>query len=205
MMIIDFDIFALIGLTAIFVLIGWYLKKKKSKSRTYLLFYGFFAVYLTALLSNTIFPLAYFGHGFPSNLWQSIHLIPSLGLLKLDSLLNLCMMIPLGCLVPLLWKIKDARAMLPAVLIPGLVIEFFQFLTGLASQGYTWRLIDINDYLSYSLGIALGYLIFRLVATYTLELFPERSEEDNITNFVWEAFDRSTPKPVREAFGDEGY
>lgn len=202
-MIIDFDIFALLGLALIFGLVGWYLKKKRGKDRLYLIFYGFFCVYLTGLYSNTIFPLAYFGHDFPPNLWESINCIPGLGLFKWESLMNLCMLIPFGFAVPFMRKIPNAKAMIPVILIPGFMIELIQFLSGLASSSYTWRLIDINDYISYSLGIALGYLIFRLVASLFLELFPDDGER--VVMYIRDIFDRSTPQEPKESFSDEGY
>jgi glycopeptide antibiotics resistance protein len=204
-MVIDFDIFAFLGFILIFGLVGWYLKRKQNKSRLYLIFYGFFCLYLTGLYSSTIFPLAYFGHDLPSNLWQSINCIPFIGLLKWESLMNLCMLIPFGFAVPFMRKIPNAKTMIPAILIPGFMIELIQFISGLVSAGYTWRLIDINDYMMYSLGIALGYLIFRIVASLVLELFPDHIESGSVMNYIREIFERSTPRPQKEAFSDEGY
>jgi glycopeptide antibiotics resistance protein len=204
-MVIDFDIFAFLGLILIFGLVGWYLKKKQGKSRLYLIFYGFFAFYLIAMYSNTIFPLAYFGHDFPPNLWQSINCIPFVGLFKWESLMNLCLLVPFGFAVPFIRKIPNTKTMIPVMVIPGFMLELIQFLSGLISAGYTWRLIDINDYMMYSVGIALGYLIFRIVASLVLDLFPNQSEEASVMNYIWEIFYKSTPRPPKEAFGDEGY
>ncbi len=204
-MVIDFDIFAFLGLILIFGLVGWYLKKKQGKSKLYLIFYGFFSLYLIALYSNTIFPLAYFGHDFPPNLWQSINCIPFVGLIKWESLMNLCMLIPFGFAVPFMRKIPNAKIMIPVILIPGFMLELIQFLSGLISAGYTWRLIDINDYLMYTVGIALGYVIFRFVASLVLELFPDHSESTSVMNYIREIFDRSIPRPPKEVFSDEGY
>jgi len=204
-MVIDFDIFALLGFILIFGLVGWYLKKKQDKSRLYLIFYGFFCVYLMALYSNTIFPLAYFGHDYPPNIWHSINCVPFVGIIKWESLMNICMLIPFGFAVPFMRKIPNVKTMIPAILIPGFMIELIQFLSALASDGYTWRMIDINDYLTYTLGIALGYLIFRLVASLVLELLPDEQEGATVMNYVRDIFDRSTPKPPKESFGDEGY
>jgi glycopeptide antibiotics resistance protein len=204
-MVIEFDIFALLGLLLIFALVGWYLKKKRGNSRIYLIFYGFFCVYLIALFSNTIFPLAYLHNDNIPNLWHSINCIPSLGIFKWGSLMNLFILIPFGFIIPFMRKISNALFMLPAILVPGFLIEFIQFLSGLASGGFTWRLIDINDYISYSLGIALGYLVFRLAASLVLEIYPDEVEGQTVMNYIREVFDRSTPKPPYEAFSDEGY
>jgi glycopeptide antibiotics resistance protein len=204
-MVIDFDIFAFLGLILIFGLVGWYLKKKQGKSRLYLIFYGFFSFYLIALYSNTIFPLAYFGHDFPPNLWKSINCVPFVGIFKWESLMNLCLLVPFGFAVPFMRKIPNVKTMIPVMMIPGFMLELIQFLSGLISAGYTWRLIDINDYMMYSFGIALGYLVFRVVASLVLEFFPDRSEGESVRNYVWDIFDRSTPRPPKEAFGDEGY
>lgn len=202
-MIIDFGVLVLLAFVLLYGLVGLYLNKKRGKSRIYLIFYGFFCVYLTCLLNSTIFPLAYLGHTFPSNLWQSINFIPGVGLFKWESLMNLFLLFPLGFAIPFIWKIPSAKAMIPAVLVPGFVIELIQFLSGLISSGYTWRLIDINDYISYSLGIALGYLVFRLVASLFLELFPDDGE--GVLKYIRDIFDRSVPKTPTESFSDEGY
>lgn len=204
-MVIDFDIFSLLGFLLIFGLIGWFLKTKKGKDRVYLIFYGFFCLYLMAMLSNTVFPLAYIGHEYPPNLWHSINLIPFIGIFKLDSLLSIGILVPFGFAVPFVRTIAGPKAMIPIVLIPGLIIELLQFLSGLASAGYTWRLIDINDYLCYSLGIALGYLVFRLISSLILDLFPDEFQGENVAMYVRRVFERSTPKKEHEAFGDEGY
>lgn len=204
-MVIDFDIFALLGFFLIFGLIGWFLKTKRDKDRVYLIFYGFFCLYLMAMLSNTVFPLAYIGHEYPPNLWHSINFIPLVGIFKLESLLNIGILVPFGFAVPFVRTIPGTKAMVPIVLIPGLIIELLQFLSGLASAGYTWRLIDINDYLCYAVGIALGYLVFRLIASLILDLFPDGFQGEKVAMFVQRVFERSTPKKEREAFGDEGY
>lgn len=204
-MLIDFDIFALLGFILIFGFIGWFLKNKRGKSRVYLIFYGFFCVYLTALCSNTIFPLAYIGNDNTPNLWHSINCIPFISLFKWESLMNIGMLIPFGFAVPFVRKIPNAKVMIPVILLPGFVIELIQFLSGLASSGYTWRLIDINDYISYSIGIALGYIIFRIAGSLVLDLFPDDVEGQTVMNNIREVFDRSTPKPPREDFSDEGY
>ena len=204
-MVIDFDIFALLGLILIFGAVGWYLKKKKGKNRIFLIFYGFFCVYLTALYSNVLFPLAYIGHDYPPNIWHSFNCIPFVGILKWESLMNLGMLIPFGFGIPFMRKIPNAKGIIPFLLVPGFMIELIQFLSALASAGYTWRMIDINDWLCYGLGIGLGYLIFRLVASLILDMFPDEPEGETPANFVWQIFRRSTPSPQRETFGDEGY
>ena len=119
--------------------------------------------------------------------------------------MNFCMLIPFGVAVPFLRKIPNAREMIPVILLPGFMIELIQFLSGLISAGYTWRLIDINDYLMYSLGIALGYLIFRIVASLVLELYPDEHDGEGAIGYVRDIFERSTPKPPKESTGDEGY
>ena len=119
--------------------------------------------------------------------------------------MNLCLLVPFGFAVPFMRKIPNVKTMIPVMLIPGFMLELIQFLSGLISGGYTWRMIDVNDYLMYSFGIALGYLIFRVVASLVLDLFPDRSEGESVQNYIWDIFDRSTPRQPEEAFGDEGY
>ena len=88
---------------------------------------------------------------------ENINLIPfSRQISPLGYLLNLIMMVPLGFLVPLLFrKIDRWLKILGLGAGMSLVLELSQLLS--------WRAVDVDDLILNSLGTLLGYGLFRLV------------------------------------------
>jgi glycopeptide antibiotics resistance protein len=203
MMIINFNMISFLIMVLIFGLVGWFLFKKRGKNKVYLLIYGVFCLYLISVASVSIFPLAYFDNNAASNLWQSIDFIPLVGLFTKESLMNLVLLLPFGVVWPFVRVVPNALRMLPGILLPGLIIEGIQFLSGILSGGYTWWQISINDYLSYTLGIGLGYLIFRFAASLVLELFPMQTDDG--THYFREVCERSVPHTIIVEESDGGY
>lgn len=175
-MLIGFNIWTLLLLVAGFGGFGWYLVRKRAWERDRMMIYGGFALYLLCASSVTIFPLALIGSGMPPNLGEYISLIPGVNLFHLDSLIALVVAIPFGFAFPLLRPFRLSPRWILFAFVPGLAIELLQLLGALASGLYTWRYIGVNDILCYTLGIGAGYLLFRLMASLFLELYPEGDE-----------------------------
>ncbi len=202
-MLIDFNIISFLVMVLLFGLIGLFLFKKRSKNKVYLLIYGTFCLYLISVASVSIFPLAYFGNNAVSNLRQSFDYIPLIGLFNKESLMNLVLLLPFGVAWPFIRVVPSALRMLPAILLPGLIIEGIQCLSGILSGGYTWWQISINDYLSYTLGVGLGYLVFRFAASLVLELFPVQANDEN--HYFRQVCERSVPHTIIVEASDGGY
>jgi len=116
--------------------------------------YYVFAVYLSAVYLFVGLPTLQF-----MRFEVSLTLVPFLPMLSdvRNTLLNVLLFMPLGILLPLLWKRYPG---LKETVLFGLVmsasIELLQILT--------YRATDINDIIANTLGTALGYLSYRSIA-----------------------------------------
>ena len=117
-------------------------------------FYFVFATYLSAVYLFVGMPTLQF-----MRFELSLTLMPFLPMIAdfKNPLLNIILFVPLGILLPLLWK---RYGILKATLMFGfcmsLSIEILQILT--------YRATDINDIIANTLGTALGYFIFCITA-----------------------------------------
>ena len=74
-----------------------------------------------------------------------------------NTVLNILLFLPLGFLLPFLWKrFESAKTVFLTGLLFSAGIEFLQI--------FTWRLTDVDDLITNSLGAFLGYCLFRVVS-----------------------------------------
>lgn len=181
-MLIEFDTNAwLIGLAVLFLLL-WLARRRGG---WFLLFFAVFWVYLLVMASVTLFPIPVIPMADRVGLWQQINLrwqFSGLNLLPLYfgncwELARLCAMgiwenilmtLPFGFGICFLARLR-ARDFLWLALMPGLVIEISQLLFGFAI-GVQYRTVDVNDVLFNSLGVWLGFAIFKVLAWAILAL-----------------------------------
>lgn len=133
-------------LTPLFLIIRAFDGKRISAWKKILLF--LFDLYLAAVFSATGVPTAMNIH-----LDFSLNLIPLAGLLGdiEEPALNVVLFLPLGILLPVLWKrFRGMKPVLAAGFFLSLGIELLQILT--------FRLTDVNDLLMNTLGTLLGFL-----------------------------------------------
>lgn len=71
-----------------------------------------------------------------------------------NSLLNIILFIPLGLILPFIFKGYTLKKTISFGLLFSLSIEFLQI--------FTYRLTDINDLITNTLGALIGYLIFKV-------------------------------------------
>lgn len=115
-----------------------------------------FALYLLAVCSVVGIPSIQFIH-----LDFSFNLLPLVDMLNepraiLLNLLNVLLFVPLGLLLPAFWPdYRSLRRTALAGLGLSLSIELIQI--------FSWRLTDIDDLLTNTLGAVLGYLLFSLI------------------------------------------
>ncbi|MCR8946262.1 VanZ family protein [Streptomyces sp. OUCMDZ-4982] len=118
------------------------------------------ALYATAVLSLTFFPLWIYGGAY-RNETEWIGQIQPIPLLTADITMvpNVIMFLPLGFLLPLLRpRITRGRTVLACALI-SLAIEVTQLLQFIAFAN--GRAVDINDLIANTLGGFLGYMTLR--------------------------------------------
>lgn len=146
---------------------------------------GFLLVlYSLMVISVTLFPLYITPHGKFQFPYWSINYIPLISIMRAindvgiaysgDTLFmiklivrnvggNIVMFMPLGFLVPVIWKdCKRFKKILMIGFSVSLSIESLQFVENLLGVGFG-RIIDIDDVICNVFGTILGYLIYKLL------------------------------------------
>ena len=122
--------------------------------------YGFMAIHLTAGI-GTIWDLLAYGR-----LSSSINLIPLAAMDWKGYALNAFMFMPLGFLLPLIWKsFRQAKKTV--------VFGFLMSLTIEVCQLFCFRATDVDDLIMNTLGAFLGYLCWKLLKL----VFPKAGEK----------------------------
>jgi glycopeptide antibiotics resistance protein len=143
---------------------------RKTKSKTYTLFFACFAYYILFALDKVFFPLPISG-SYADNLQvnnarfiDNLNLIPfSFGRGTFRStvetlVLNVLLTIPFGFGINFLMHIR-ARHFLWIAPALGIILEATQLAISFL-LGFIYRVIDINDVLMNMLGVWIGYALF---------------------------------------------
>ncbi len=154
------------------ILIGiiLFLRFKKKKGLTYLIFFTIFYIYLFKVLDYTLFQfqsLLLLKHFMPHLMLngvaegKSLNLIPLINLTFQDlktSLLNILMMIPFGFGLPFITHFRMKKIVVIGMLL-SITIELLQLITGLIAK-MSFRVADINDVVFNTLGVVIGCILF---------------------------------------------
>ena len=138
--------------------------------------YFIFASYLSAVYLFVGMPTLQF-----MRFDLSLTLMPFLPMIDdyKNTVLNIILFIPLGILLPFLWKkYNTLKATLMFGFLMSLAIEILQILT--------YRATDINDIIANTLGSVLGYFVFRTISCIfpTVTKFARRKNEIAIVMLV---------------------
>lgn len=161
-MLIDFNYSLILLSGIIFILLAFYLKNKRKKTFGYLIFFGFFYLYIMLVINKTQFPIItdldphYYGLS-NAFVYQPVNFITDL---NRAIILNVILTIPFGFLLPFLKKVNFKTIALYGFLFT-LSIEGCQLLVYLI-LGAHLRFIDINDVIYNSIGVILGYFLFKI-------------------------------------------
>lgn len=170
MIVITFGL-ALIVFTLIFPIIYLILRKIFKKDKNKILFGILMYIYIVFLTKYTIFPIDIamaIDFSQIANFTDNINIVPipftnSNKFILIHSVLNIVMSIPFSII---LCFIKSRYIKLREVILIGIVyglcIEGIQFAIGLP-LGYLYRSIDINDVIFNTIGIILGYILFKRI------------------------------------------
>ena len=154
--------------------------RKKSLSRKILI--SLFIVYITVVASITIFPIIMDSEMVIEH--KSINLIPfstitnlfanaNLSTVILQVFGNILMTIPYGVAIPLLVKRKRWYHYVIYALIFPLIIELTQLIICLSINSF-YRTIDIDDVILNSLGIVIGYGIYKILPKFVKNYFENK-------------------------------
>ena len=142
-----------------------------------------FFIYLYCLIDITQFPI-YMSPSMEEtlggNIFNSIHLIPIIDIFNITSLYNVIATIPMGFLIPLIFRNKFSFKKMTLIgICTGIILELGQ-LCQLLVIGYTLREVDINDVICNAIGVMLGYFAFKALCKMIFSV----SEKANMTNFI---------------------
>ncbi|MCJ7842572.1 VanZ family protein [Lederbergia sp. NSJ-179] len=148
----------------IFIILSFYLYKRKNKTLTYLLFWSIFYFYLVNVVRITQFPLFILEYPFEYNFSDYINLIPTNPFRNglYTSVLNVILTIPFGFGLPFLIKMNWKKTILLTMLF-SLLLESLQLTAHLILPGHN-RMVDINDIIFNTLGGIIGYVLYKLFA-----------------------------------------
>ncbi|MGG0177743.1 VanZ family protein [Gottfriedia acidiceleris] len=173
-----FNGWILYGSIIILLLMLIVLKIKFKKDIVHLFFFTIMYIYLCFVLNYTQFPI-YVSQTFRNMIglhtWKNLNLVPLVNLTMQDletSLLNVLMTIPFGFGLPFITKCTFKKIVIAGLII-GVIIESLQGGIGLLN-GYTFRVVDINDIIFNFTGTLIGYSIFKLFS-YLFKLTVKKS------------------------------
>jgi len=147
-----------------------FIRQRKEEHIVYLIFFTIFYVYIVKVLDYTLFQfqslllLKYFIPGLTlrgQTVDASLNLIPLVTLTPQDlktSLLNILLMIPFGFGLPFITNFRMKKTVVIGMLF-SIVIEFLQLITGFMAK-VTFRIVDVNDVIFNTVGVAVGYILF---------------------------------------------
>ncbi|WP_102273666.1 VanZ family protein [Cytobacillus massiliigabonensis] len=170
-MLIDFDLISyLIGFLILSGLV-FFLKKTYKKGNIYILFYTIFFFYILNVIKYTIFPIE-IGTLFVEELKEQLSTFSRTNFIPFkfqnyeQTFLNILLTIPFGFGLPYLKRVNIKSVFLIGLLF-SLLIEITQFIISLVI-GYPYRVTDINDIMANSVGVLIGYLLYKLFSKLAL-------------------------------------
>ncbi len=170
-MAIDFDILGwIVGF--IFLAVLLFVQWKRQRNICHLLFFSIFWVYLLLVIKWTLFPIyidSFRREVMGRQFMASVNLIPfyfgpftNLSHALPGLILNTILTMPAGFGISFITRFR-LKGLFWLVAAFGAGIEGLQLLISLL-LGYPYRTIDINDVICNSLGVLLGYGLFKLFA-----------------------------------------
>ena len=173
-MIIDFDFSTILIGSFIYIVICFYLYKRKGKEKIYFLFSTIMFFYFMCVIKLTLFPIVMLG--LPANIKESIHLIPFQEGIQKTDLLNLLMTVPLGIGTPFIAPIYNIKRSALLGIFTGIVIELIQYMETFLTGGFSYRIIDINDVIFNFIGCLLGFFALSVFSNFFKKLSNEQIE-----------------------------
>lgn len=150
-----------------------YLKKNKRKQTSLHIISSFvFCYYLIGILTMT-------GIGKLKSFSPKIVIIPFLDMISgpVDTILNIILFLPLGLFLPLLFK---KYSHISKVALTGFLFSLSIEIVQMFGRGAT----DINDLITNTLGVSLGYFIYKMLSKLTSKGLREKFQADKVNNEI---------------------
>lgn len=153
----------------IIFLLYMYIDYRKNRSFVRTSFIFLFYIYFINLVGYVVFPI-YIKSSIADEIISrydslynhflyNLELIPFKGISFNEFLLNILLTFPLGCFIPVLKKGCTFKKMILFGLSIGILFELNQIFL-MFIQGFTLRVISVNDVIANFLGVVLGYIFF---------------------------------------------
>ncbi|MET1249437.1 VanZ family protein [Sporolactobacillus sp. STCC-11] len=159
---IGFSGWILYGAIIVFILLLLVMKLLFKKSFTHLFLFSIMYLYLCVVIDYTQFPIYTtedLRRDFGPTFWHSsVNLIPFKGFAVKTSLLNVLLTMPFGFGLSFIYKTNLKRIVIASIMI-GVILELLQLSIGIIN-GFTLRIVDINDVIFNFTGSMIGYVIF---------------------------------------------
>jgi glycopeptide antibiotics resistance protein len=162
-MLIDFDIFIAALFLAVLLVLLVVLKFFGKKEVPFLVFFALFYVYLMCVIKLTLFPITILTD-MPSNIKESVCVIPFRDGLNRTDVENIIMFLPFGVGMPFLLRKKKLVTTAVCALLFSILIEGGQFVEAGLSHWFSMRIIDSGDVICNTLGGCIGYFIIKIIA-----------------------------------------
>lgn len=157
---------------------------KRTLSRKILI--SLFIIYITVVVSITVFPLVIDPEMMVMT-DKSIILIPfstitdllanaTLGTIVLQIIGNIIMTVPYGVLIPFIVKRKRWYNYLIYTLVFPIAVELTQLIICLSTNSF-YRTVDIDDVILNSIGILIGYGIYKILPRFVKEYFGNKQTD----------------------------
>lgn len=151
----------------------WYLKKvEKKQTLLHIITIFVFCYYIIGVLTMT-------GIGKLNSFSPNMVLIPFLDMIKgpIDSVLNIVLFVPLGFLLPFLYK---KYKHISSVALTGFLFSLSIEIVQMFGRGAT----DINDLITNTMGAILGYAFYRLLSKLTQEEVSKKIQSNEINDKI---------------------
>ena len=138
----------------------WWLHRHAALSVPRVLVAAVLAVYVAGVVGNTLLPVYLGRSGSGLHWWEYPDLTPLVGYEVSDMVQNVVLFVPLGVLVPLVARITSVPRVVFTGFLVSLTMELLQWVNAVVAHG--GHVPDVNDLLSNTLGVPLGYGAYRL-------------------------------------------
>lgn len=142
---------------AVFAVAAWHLQRLGRLTAPRIAVALALAVYAAGIVANTVFPIFLDKPASDATWTQFVNLTPIAGYEVADAVMNVCVFVPVGVLLPLAVPRWSWWRVLAAATTLSLAIEVSQYATAHMLAG--GHIADVNDLTFNVLGAALGLLL----------------------------------------------
>ena len=182
-----------IGILCLIVILVIFWRRKHTFS--YLFFFSIFWIYILSALDKVFFPIQI--NGLYVDVMRQVPIMSEVNLVPfflgqdalpeasfVGLLYNLILTVPFGFGLNFISRVRIRDFLLLSIVI-GLGFEVIQFTISLI-LGYPYRVVDINDALMNTLGVLLGYGLFRSFAWLYLKMTQRLSiEHTGLSSYIY--------------------